>query len=268
MLSRQAIAEQYKKSSNLEARIVLHERFGLNKYKWHHWVFDQFELPPAARILEIGCGVGKLWLDNLERLPPEWDITLTDFSEGMLQTTQHNLSSSGRPFSFRVMQAGEITYEDEQFDAVIANHMLYYVEDKPRVMREMRRVLKPGGRLYTTTNGTQHLRELVELVAQFDASLPFVEHLIEGYTLESGAPLVAAAFGEVEVRRYPDGLRVTDVNALVDYILSSSAIYILPEQKKAALVQFIQQRFEAAGGTFSITKDAGIICGRRPLTKK
>jgi SAM-dependent methyltransferase len=263
MLTQQTVAEQYKHSSNLEARIALHERFSTSKYKWHEWVFDQFDLPDTARILELGCGVGKLWLDNLHRLPPRWDITLTDFSAGMLRKTQDNLADSGRVFSYRVMQAPDIAFADEHFDAVIANHMLYYVDDKPRAMREIRRVLKPRGRIYTATNGLRHMHELVELIAEFDAAIPFVERMIESYTLESGAGHVAGAFGDVVVRRYPDALLVTDVAALTGYILSSSAVFKLPQQKQTALAHFVKQRFEAQGGVFSVTKDAGLICARR-----
>lgn len=263
MISQQSVAEQYKQPSNLEARITLHERFSTNKYKWHDWVFDQFELPSAARILELGCGVGKLWLDNLDRLPANWDVTLTDFSEGMLQKTQQNLADNGHAFTFRVMHATRIEFEAEQFDAVIANHMLYYVDDKPRVFAEMRRVLKRGGLLYTATNGARHLHELVELVAQFDASIPFIERAIESYTLESGVQHVVTWFGDVGVRGYADGLVVSEVDALLDYILSVSSIVDLPQWKKAELVEFVRRRFAAQGGVFTITKDAGIICGRR-----
>jgi len=78
-------SQQYKTSSNLDARIQIHGRFSINKYPWHHWVFDHFMLPTNSRILELGCGTGLLWLQNIGHIPDGWKITLSDFSPGMLR---------------------------------------------------------------------------------------------------------------------------------------------------------------------------------------
>src|ERR1700758_5420037 len=75
--------EQYKDAANLNARIQLHARFSTNKRGWNRWVFDQFKIPPNGRILELGCGPGKLWSSNLDGIGADWQITLSDFSEGM-----------------------------------------------------------------------------------------------------------------------------------------------------------------------------------------
>jgi hypothetical protein len=56
----QQAAQQYGISNNLTVRIDLHERFSTNSYRWMLWVFDHFDLPEPCRILELGCGVGKL----------------------------------------------------------------------------------------------------------------------------------------------------------------------------------------------------------------
>lgn len=60
--------KQYRDASNLNARIALHERFSTNPHPLLRWLFDRLELPPEGRILEIGCGTGKLWVENLERI--------------------------------------------------------------------------------------------------------------------------------------------------------------------------------------------------------
>ncbi|MBC8235425.1 hypothetical protein H8E77_38250 [bacterium] len=63
------LKEQYRNASNLNARFQLHERFSINKYGWHQWVFDQFDIHPNAHILELGCGQGFLWVKNIGRIP-------------------------------------------------------------------------------------------------------------------------------------------------------------------------------------------------------
>ena len=108
--------EQYKDSSNLDARIALHQNFSTNPQGWHHWVFDQLlQLPAHANILELGCGNGILWKDSAERIPAGWKITLADISDGMLDAAWRNLIVTGRAFKFEKIDAQAIPYADKTF---------------------------------------------------------------------------------------------------------------------------------------------------------
>ncbi len=100
-------------------------------------------------------------------------IALSDFSPGMIEEAQHNLADAGRPFAFERIDAQAIPFADASFDMVIANHMLYHVPDRPQALAEIRRVLRPGGRLYAATGGANHLREIGELVQRFDIQIRF-----------------------------------------------------------------------------------------------
>ena len=75
-------SRQYRDARNLNARGSLHARFGNNPYPWFRWLFDQLlAITPAdARVLEVGAGPASLWIENLDRLPPGWRVTLTDLS--------------------------------------------------------------------------------------------------------------------------------------------------------------------------------------------
>jgi ubiquinone/menaquinone biosynthesis C-methylase UbiE len=135
------LTRQYHNAANLEARIALHARFSTTTYGYYAWIFDHLDLPPHSRVLELGCGTGRLWLENVHRIPEGWDVTLSDFSPGMLQEAQQNLRDSQRAFAFAVIDAQVILpYEDERFDGVIANHMLYHVPDRPKALAEALRL--------------------------------------------------------------------------------------------------------------------------------
>ena len=128
--------DQYKDSSNLDARVAIHQRFSTNSYGWFNWVFDALsKLPADAKILELGCGPGYLWKENISRIPAGWRITLSDLSSGMLDAAWRNLVVTGRAFKFEEIDAQSIPYPDETFDAVIANHMLYHVPDRRKALK-------------------------------------------------------------------------------------------------------------------------------------
>jgi ubiquinone/menaquinone biosynthesis C-methylase UbiE len=265
VVSQQTLAEQYKTPANLQARISLHERFSTNRGGFG-WQFDQLEIPPEAAILELGCGPARFWRFNADRIAPGWRITLTDFSAGMVTTARQNTAQLHGQFGYAVVNAADISFAGQSFDAVMANHMLYHLPDasaRLRALAGMRRVLKPGGRFYATTNGIGHMRELVELVRQFDASIPFMLPIIQNFSLESGPAQVAHYLGEVTVRRFPDSLIVDDAQALIDYILSSSTVFTLPAVRKAALANFVRQWLADHDGVMHIQKDMGLISAMR-----
>ena len=253
--------QQYGSAGNLTARQLLHTRFSTSPLSWHRWVFDQLDIPPNAEILELGCGSGVLWLENRERIPSGWRITLSDFSEGMLDAARKNLGSDR--FRYMVVDAQDIPFPDASLDTIIADHMLYHVPDLGRGLSEIRRVLRPGGRLYTATNGLAHMQELDELLGR--VGLPTMESqrssAMSSFDLENGAEALSAWFPQVELRRRDDGLSVTEVEPIVDYILSSSDT--LHTEEQLADVRRIVGKEIARGGAYHISKCAGMFIARK-----
>ena len=169
------LTQQYHDSSRLGARANLHARFAANPYRWFPWIFDQFQLPHNARILELGCGPGWLWLSNRDRIPADWDITLTDFSPGMLDEARRNLAQVSHMFNYAVADAQEIPYPENSYDGVIANHMLYHMPAIPAAISEIRRVLKEGGRFYASTLSSDYLHEMAQFLAAARACTPTIQ---------------------------------------------------------------------------------------------
>ncbi|MBX3012473.1 MAG: methyltransferase domain-containing protein [Caldilineaceae bacterium] len=262
-----AVQAQYHTSANLEARIRLHTHFSTNPYGWLRWVFDQIAAPTQAQILEIGCGPATLWVENHDRIPAGWQITLTDQSAGMIQQAQANVASLDHAFHFEQVNAEAIPFPAATFDRVIANHMLYHVSDLPQALREIQRVLKPGGWLYAATNGQDHMRELRALIQGFDPTsntLAFAAPPERLFSLENGAAQLAPWFPSLERRDYIDGLAVTDVNALVDYVFSMSSFGNFRDSATARQAFTAYAESQMQEGVFLIGKVTGLFIGQKP----
>lgn len=248
------LREQYKNAANLNDRIQLHQRFSTNHYDFHMWVFDQLKLAADSRVLELGCGPGSLWRPNLARIPAGWQIMLTDFSPGMLAEARANLADAG-PFTFEQADAQAIPFADASFDAVIANHMLYHVPDRPKAFAEIRRVLRPAERFYAATNGENHLREMYELVQQFDSTMELWNRMT--FRLEAGTVELTPFFPHVLLHRYESALIVTEAKPLVAFVASTIGAE-LTGARRAEFTQLVEERI-AADGAIQITKDTGLF---------
>jgi ubiquinone/menaquinone biosynthesis C-methylase UbiE len=250
--------DQYRDSSNLDARVEIHKRFSTNPYGWFNWIFDALlKLPANAKILELGCGHGLLWKENAPRIPSAWDITLSDLSPGMLDSAWRNLVVTGRNYKFKEIDAQEIPFPDETFDAVIANHMLYHVPDRAKALSEIKRVLKPGGRLIATTVGEKHMKEMMEKLRQVHAGKNSEPHN-NPFTLENGSEQLKPFFPDVTFSRYDDDLRVTEIEPIMAYIRSSIGAAELLEEELLKIQTDLEKELKEKGRIF-ITKDFGLF---------
>lgn len=258
---------QYASGSNLNARIRIHQQYSTNPIGLPLWIFNQMQLPPRAEILEIGCGTGNQWLSVWELIPTGWKLTLTDFSEGMLAEAEQNLRGKIPNLIFKVADAQDLPFADASFDAVVANHMLYHVPDRPRALSEFKRVLRPGGKLYAATNGRHHMTALYAWADQFGldtASVAAVAFRVGNFSLENGAEQLMPFFSEVHMEPYHDSLEVTDACPLVDYVASVLPSAILNEnlEKLKAFHEWIEEQI-ATNGAVHIPKAAGLFIATR-----
>lgn len=250
----QSLKTQYATSANLAARIALHQRFSTNPYGLQRWVFDRLDLHSGKRVLEIACGAGSLWRENLERIPADLDMVLSDFSIAMVETTRKVLPRA----RFAVYALPSVPFADASFDLVIANHMLYHVDDRQRGLAEVRRVLRPGGALFAATNGADHLRELKELMLAFgidahDVSLSF--------TLENAEEQLRDVFDDIRRDEYVDSLLVTEPDALLRYVASVSARGAeVVDAHGAEMRRWIEER--TRDGAFYVRKSTGSLIAR------
>ena len=253
-----SLKNQYQNASNISSRINLHSLYSVNKEGWFPWIFTRCQIQPGMRILELGCGDGALWTQNLSRLPKDVHITLSDISEGMLRDARRAIGGKDPRFSFKAFDCHNIPSKLGTFDLVIANHVLFYCDDIPSVLKEVRRVLAPGGRFLCSAYGKAHMQEVSQLVQDFDERIVLsADRLYERFGRENGQSILAPFFPKAQWLSYEDCLLVQDAEPLISYVLSchgNQNQYILDRYKE---FRAYTARKTAKG--FRITKDAGVF---------
>jgi ubiquinone/menaquinone biosynthesis C-methylase UbiE len=264
---RYLVTSQYKNVENLKKRSDLHERFSTSQINWHTWVFNHLDIPPQAEILEIGCGAGKLWESNRERIPENWNFVFGDLSHGMLKEAQKNLAFLGSRARFQVLDAQLLYFDSESFDIILANHMLYHVQNVTRAIQEFERILKPDGVFYAATNGTDHMRALKLLVSsmsdinQFLPNDAIIFNLEYSFNLENGADILSKYFSDVALHTFDDALDITEIEPVVEYVLSLEPD--LDQETRTGVYDILRKNLtramDSAGGVLRISKSIGMF---------
>jgi ubiquinone/menaquinone biosynthesis C-methylase UbiE len=252
------LSSQYKDTEKYRVRLEFHTRFSTSERKWFEWVFEQLHLSPSCRILELGCGLGNLWRDNLTRIPGNWEVLLSDISFRMVEYSKASLEQFAR-FNFLVADAQAIPFPDHSFDAVIANHLLYHISERRRAFAEFIRVLRPNGRFYASTVGESHLQELSALINRFDPTLNFFwsDSLRDSFTLENGYTEISQWFQTVNLFRYKDTLLVTEVEPIVQFVVASST-FDVGEEKRQQFANFLSNELQMHRAIY-ITRELGVF---------
>lgn len=254
----QKLKKQYRDASNISVRISLHKEYSKNPVSWFNWLFEKCALECGANVLEIGCGDASLWTQNIEKIPENISVTLTDISYGMIKDATRNIGEDDKRFTYEIMDAHRLYKLDDSFDVVIANHVLFYCDDLDMVCREIKRVLKPGGTFICSTYSSRHMKEISELVKEFDDRIELsAGHLYERFGKENGKQILGKYFKNVEWNQYEDELFVPTAEPVVEYVLSchgNQNRYIVDRYKE--FVSYVKQKTD--NGLY-ITKDAGVF---------
>lgn len=105
------------------------------------------------QVLEVGCGTGA-FAARVAAALPDADFVAVDQSARLVELTAR------RGVDVRLADVQDLPFDDDSFDVVAALWVLYHVTDLHLGLSEIRRVLRPGGRLVATTNGDEHLADL------------------------------------------------------------------------------------------------------------
>ncbi len=121
-------------------------------------------------------------------------LVLSDFSDGMVATTKETVGVYDN-IEYKVLNIQEIPYEDDSFDVVIVNMMLYHVPNIEKGLSEVRRVLKSGGIFYCATYGEHGI---IEYLSKILSEYGVEDNINKNFTLQNGHEILSTIFSAVE----------------------------------------------------------------------
>ncbi len=110
---------------------------------WAPRVVKAAELQPGMRVVDVACGTGVLTLEAASAVAPGGTAVGVDLNPGMLEVARRKAP----PLEWREAPAEALPFDSTDFDAVVSQFGLMFFQDKETAIREMWRVLRPGGRL-------------------------------------------------------------------------------------------------------------------------
>ncbi len=111
--------------------------------RWAKRVITAAALSPGERALDVACGTGAVAGEALGRVGPEGTVAGIDLGPDMLAVARRKLPD----LDLREGRAEALPFADEMFDVALCQFGLMFFDDRAQALREMRRVLRPGGRV-------------------------------------------------------------------------------------------------------------------------
>lgn len=242
---------------NLEAQIraaTVYEEFFVPALfaQWTELLAKAAAVTAGSRVLDVGCGTGVFARDVARRVGPNGFVAGVDVNPGMLAVALRVAPE----LEWREGSAESLPYDDAMFDAVVSQFGLMFFADRVAGLREMRRVLAPGGRIAVA------VWDSLETIPAYSILVALIQHLVGKRAADAlrepfilgRAEDVQALFGRagmsdatVEthtgVARYPSirSWVLTDVKGwfpLVDVVLDKSEYDRLADEAERALALF------------------------------
>lgn len=139
--------------------------FGKIFYSRLESVIEDLDIPPGAKVLEVGAGTGT----SFPAYPKHCNVTGIDLAPDMLARAQRKIRDNGwTHLTVREMNALDLEFPDNSFDYVMAFHVVTVVPDPIRMIAEAKRVCKPGGKIVIVNHFTSDVPVLGTLTEALD----------------------------------------------------------------------------------------------------
>ncbi len=220
----QAVGQMYLTDEALRIRQETHELYSDPKLDFTEWAIGSVKWQGDEVVLDVGSGPGRYY-HALRARYPDVEYYACDLYAGMIQT--HPAKNT-----LALADAQRLPYPDATFDVVMANHMLFHVYDVERALRELRRVVKPGGFVMATTNSIHTMPEFQALMRRAitllsppgTANVRVPGQHTDPFTLESGTRLFCRHFFAVVRYDLPRALVFPTAEPALAYLNSTRSV--------------------------------------------
>lgn len=251
----EAVRTQYSSSNGLNTRIAFHDMYSTNKYGYGNWILSNYEIFEGAKVLELGCGTADMWVGHDNLIARCGLLMLTDLSEGMLSAARENIGER-KNVAYALADIQDIPFENDSFDVVIANSMLYHVPDLGKGINEVRRVLKNDGVFYCASYGELNFTDVLASWFELDGESFKPNH---NFTLQNGKQILKATFTNVEAKFYEDSLHISNIDDLVDYLQSLVSLSAISDLSSDRIHEILIRH--SCNGAIDLPKEYGMfIC--------
>lgn len=213
--------EYQETTSDLQTRIDIHGKYGSRDID--QWMLDLLKLQKGSKILDVGCGSGKQCFSFYNYLHGEAEIHGGDVNVDLLNQAREANAKLGSPIHLREVNFNQtFPYEDNSFDLVSCCFAIYYAENIPFTISEMHRVLRPGGRLFTTGPMPNNKQLFYDIIREATGKpIPPMPGSSRYSTEIYGA--VKSLFSSVEIHIFENPLTFTEVDPFLAYTRASLA---------------------------------------------
>jgi ubiquinone/menaquinone biosynthesis C-methylase UbiE len=246
MRDKEVLARQYKNGSNLDIRKNFHKKYSTNPIDYQDWILSNIKFFKGCRILEVGCGTGTLWEKHPELIDTFSKLVLTDMSKGMIDIVKERYAGR-KNIQIQTMDVLDMTFEDDSFDIIVADSMLYHVTNMDLALENIHRILRGEGVFYATTFGKDGLLNYINN-AMFEMGLSDSKKMDEiSFTLENGGDILRNHFSVVKEETYDDHLEVLEPLDLVEYIFSMSSMHHIDISNRDKMNAYFESKKDSKG---------------------
>jgi ubiquinone/menaquinone biosynthesis C-methylase UbiE len=202
------LADQYSDATKLRIRQETHRLYTEPRVSFLEWVTERIDILPGMTIVDVGCGRGiyhPLFRKRGAR------VIGIDRSIGMLE-------EMGEDGLLVVGDAQALPLADAVCDRAACNHVLYHVPDQTLAMHELRRIVRPGGRVVIATNGARNNERMYEVARLAASDLGRTDALprTSPFRLED-VERVRAVFPDVRVEIFESAFRFPEAEPALRY---------------------------------------------------
>ncbi len=238
---------QYADSEKLRIRAETHRLYSERQDDFAAWVLGHVAPASGQALLDVGCGHGAY---HAALCASGVRIVGVDASLGMVREARRHALDGGLVVSVAQGSAEAIPLRDGAFDRVLAAHMLYHVPDQARALRELRRVLRPGGRVVLVTNIAQPSPRMLEIhtSAARQLGLGATDRIDARFSMDE-LPLVRSVFPDAQRHVREDAFIFPTSDAVMRYYATGFADAVTPrpagDSHRPTLMRLVEQAVEA-----------------------